>query len=69
MIRAEIADENGDVGRLTADECTRFALLLYSAGTETVAKLLGCTGCLVLVATLPWRAVVAGLAVSLRSKK
>ncbi len=26
-------------------------------------QLLGCTGCLVLVATLPWRAVVAGLAV------
>jgi cytochrome P450 len=41
LIRAEITDENGDIGRLTADECTRFALLLYSAGTETVAKLLG----------------------------
>jgi len=26
-------------------------------------QLLGCTGCLVLVATLPWRAVVTGLAV------
>ena len=26
-------------------------------------QLLGCTGCLVLVATLPWRSVVAGLAV------
>jgi APA family basic amino acid/polyamine antiporter len=26
-------------------------------------QLLGCTGCLVLVATLPWQAVVAGLAV------
>ena len=26
-------------------------------------QLLGCTGCLVLVATLPWHAVVAGLAV------
>ena len=26
-------------------------------------QLLGCAGCLVLVATLPWRSVVAGLAV------
>ncbi|MDQ1384682.1 MAG: hypothetical protein QOG65_2061 [Actinomycetota bacterium] len=41
LIRAEITDEQGHVRRLTADECTRFALLLYSAGTETVAKLLG----------------------------
>jgi cytochrome P450 len=41
LIRAEITDERGHVRRLTADECTRFALLLYSAGTETVAKLLG----------------------------
>ncbi|MDQ1475348.1 MAG: hypothetical protein QOE62_577 [Actinomycetota bacterium] len=41
LIRAEITDEHGHVRRLTADECTRFALLLYSAGTETVAKLLG----------------------------
>jgi cytochrome P450 len=41
LIRAEITDENGNVRRLTPDECTRFALLLYSAGTETVAKLLG----------------------------
>jgi cytochrome P450 len=41
LIRAEITDEQGHVRRLTPDECTRFALLLYSAGTETVAKLLG----------------------------
>jgi cytochrome P450 len=41
LVRAEITDENGHTGRLTPDECTRFALLLYSAGTETVAKLLG----------------------------
>jgi cytochrome P450 len=41
LIRAEITDEDGRTQRLTADECTRFALLLYSAGTETVAKLLG----------------------------
>jgi cytochrome P450 len=41
LVRAELADEDGQVRRLTADECTRFTLLLYSAGTETVAKLLG----------------------------
>jgi cytochrome P450 len=41
LVRARITDEQGHVRRLTADECTRFALLLYSAGTETVAKLLG----------------------------
>jgi cytochrome P450 len=41
LIRAEITDEHGHARRLTPDECTRFALLLYSAGTETVAKLLG----------------------------
>jgi cytochrome P450 len=41
LIRAEIIDDDGNARRLTADECTRFALLLYSAGTETVAKLLG----------------------------
>jgi cytochrome P450 len=41
LIRAEITDDEGNARRLTADECTRFALLLYSAGTETVAKLLG----------------------------
>ena len=41
LIRAEIIDDEGNTRRLTADECTRFALLLYSAGTETVAKLLG----------------------------
>ena len=41
LIRAELTDDEGHARRLTADECTRFALLLYSAGTETVAKLLG----------------------------
>ncbi|MDQ1533239.1 MAG: hypothetical protein QOF28_1000 [Actinomycetota bacterium] len=41
LIRAEITDDDGRTQRLTADECMRFALLLYSAGTETVAKLLG----------------------------
>jgi cytochrome P450 len=40
LIGAEI-DVNGDLRRLTSDECTEFAILLYTAGTETVAKLLG----------------------------
>lgn len=40
LVQAEIDD--GDTRRrLTADECTSFALLLYTAGTATVAKLLG----------------------------
>ncbi|MCU1468727.1 MAG: cytochrome [Actinomycetia bacterium] len=41
LIRAEVTAADGYRRRLTPDECTRFALLLYSAGTETVAKLLG----------------------------
>ena len=41
LVTAEIAGEAGDRRRLTAGECTAFALLLYTAGTETVAKLLG----------------------------
>lgn len=40
LVRAEIV-EGGVARRLTADEATRFAILLYTAGTETVAKLLG----------------------------
>jgi cytochrome P450 len=40
LIRAEIV-EDGDTRRLTLEECTRFALLLYTAGTETTGKLLG----------------------------
>jgi cytochrome P450 len=41
LVRAEIVDDEGGTRRLTVEEATRFALLLYSAGTETVAKLLG----------------------------
>jgi cytochrome P450 len=41
LVQSEIVDETGTTRRLTPDECTRFALLLYTAGTETVAKLLG----------------------------
>jgi cytochrome P450 len=40
LVRAEIAAGAG-TRRLTAEESTQFALLLYTAGTETVAKLLG----------------------------
>jgi cytochrome P450 len=41
LVQAEIKQDDGGVRQLTTDECTRFALLLYTAGTETVAKLLG----------------------------
>jgi cytochrome P450 len=41
LVRAEIVVDAGHTRRLTAEECTEFALLLYTAGTETVAKLLG----------------------------
>jgi cytochrome P450 len=41
LVKADIVDAEGRTRRLTGEECTRFALLLYSAGTETVAKLLG----------------------------
>jgi cytochrome P450 len=41
LVNAEIPDLDGGTRRLTAQEATTFTLLLYSAGTETVAKLLG----------------------------
>jgi cytochrome P450 len=41
LVRAEIVGDDGQSRRLTREECTEFALLLYTAGTETVAKLLG----------------------------
>jgi cytochrome P450 len=40
LVQAEIV-EGGERRRLTSRECVEFAILLYSAGTETVAKLLG----------------------------
>ena len=40
LVRAEVVEE-GRTRRLTTEETTRFAILLYTAGTETVAKLLG----------------------------
>ncbi|MEY2569856.1 MAG: hypothetical protein QOE63_206 [Acidimicrobiaceae bacterium] len=41
LVQAEITEGTGARRRLSADECTEFAILLYTAGTETVAKLLG----------------------------
>ena len=41
LVRSEIVDEVGASRRLTAQEATDFANLLISAGTETVARLLG----------------------------
>jgi cytochrome P450 len=41
LTQAEITDDEGAPRKLTDTERVEFALLLYSAGTETVAKLLG----------------------------
>ncbi len=41
LVRAEIVDDGGVVRNLTETESISFANLLISAGTETVAKLLG----------------------------
>lgn len=41
LVQAEVVDNDGSTRRLSLDECADFALLLYTAGTETVAKLLG----------------------------
>lgn len=41
LVQAEVTEEDGTRRRLTHDECVGFAMLLYTAGTETVAKLLG----------------------------
>ncbi len=48
---AELAEDDGTTRRLTIDEVARFANLLYSAGTETVGRLLG--NAAVLLATNP----------------
>ncbi len=40
LVQAEV-DENGEIRRLTDEECNGFVNLLISAGTETVARLLG----------------------------
>jgi cytochrome P450 len=41
LCHAEITDENGEVRSLTRSEITDFTLLLFTAGTETVMRLLG----------------------------
>lgn len=41
LVQAEMEDEDGSTRRLTDEECNGFVNLLVSAGTETVARLLG----------------------------
>jgi cytochrome P450 len=41
LVEAEVTDENGEVRRLTDAELADFGILLFSAGTETVARHLG----------------------------
>jgi cytochrome P450 len=41
LVQAEIVGEDGNRRKLTPEEGVSFAMLLYTAGTETVAKLLG----------------------------
>ncbi len=41
LLNGEIVDEDGELRRLTTDQAVNFALLIGSAGTETVARLLG----------------------------
>jgi cytochrome P450 len=41
LVQAEITDDDGTTRRLTREESATFAILLISAGTETVARLLG----------------------------
>ena len=44
LLQGEIVDENGELRRLTLEQSTMFSLLIASAGTETVARLLGWAG-------------------------
>jgi cytochrome P450 len=44
LLEGEITEDDGQKRRLTFEEATMFALLLASAGTETVARLLGWAG-------------------------
>lgn len=43
LVEAEIVDEQGDIRRLKPSETVDFAVMLFVAGTETVARLLGWT--------------------------
>jgi cytochrome P450 len=44
LLNGEIVDEDGELRRLTMEQASNFALLIGSAGTETVARLLGWAG-------------------------
>ncbi|MGH9262413.1 MAG: cytochrome P450, partial [Acidimicrobiales bacterium] len=44
LATAEVADEDGEVGRLSPHQATDFAKVLFIAGTETVARLIGWAG-------------------------
>ena len=44
LVQAEVADQDGVLHRLTIKEAANFANLLISAGTETVARLIGWAG-------------------------
>jgi cytochrome P450 len=44
LLNGEIVDEDGELRRLTMEQAANFALLIGSAGTETVARLLGWAG-------------------------
>jgi cytochrome P450 len=44
LLHGEIVDDEGLIRRLTLEEATMFALLIASAGTETVARLIGWAG-------------------------
>ena len=43
-MNAEIVDEDGELRKLTREQATGFAILIGSAGTETVARLIGWAG-------------------------
>ncbi len=44
LLQAEVQEEDGTTRKLNAEECADFAILLVSAGTETVARLIGWSG-------------------------
>jgi cytochrome P450 len=44
LLNAEVAEPDGSRRTLTLEESTNFAILIVSAGTETVARLLGWAG-------------------------
>ena len=58
LVQAEITDDAGEVRRLTDEESVAFGNLLVSAGTETVARLLG-WACVVLADHADQRAELA----------